>query len=151
MCTWNVCMRTSVSNESTDFWARLCWLSLCPGFLLWQLAERVGASPAWWHRVDVVLINESSATTPPLSEPFQPTALNCACVFTVFGVGKKCIPSVMCRNSNPHPSRARPLHHPSVLYPSSHFCHPSNPPLMGLLINSWSCDGCVHRYDVSEC
>lgn len=23
--------------------------------------------------------------------------------------------------------------------------------LMGLLINSWSSDGCVHRYDVSEC
>jgi len=29
-------------SESTDLWARLCWLSLCPGFLLWQLAERVG-------------------------------------------------------------------------------------------------------------
>lgn len=35
----------SVSNESTDR-ARLRWLSLCRGSLLWQLAERVGASPA---------------------------------------------------------------------------------------------------------
>lgn len=36
-----VCEKERV-NQSTDLWARLCWLSLCPGFLLWQLAERVG-------------------------------------------------------------------------------------------------------------
>lgn len=115
----------------------------CLSFLLWLLAERVGFSPSWWHcRTNFV------PQPHPWSLPTHSYEL-CMCFNSVFGEEKK--NTRLVQNFHPLPlSRARPytLHPASAQYSFSTFhilCHPSNLCPMGLLINSWSCDGCVHR------
>lgn len=124
------CVNENEQVGEQTHWVRLCWLSLSLGFfifLLWQLAEWVGLPLVMAQReVDLLFV------------PHTPS------LFSVIWVGKNCIQSVMCGISNPHPSRARPFPlRCAVFYPSSCLCSPSNPPLMGLLINFWSCDGCA--------
>ena len=90
----------------------------------------------------------------PPTNPVDPQLLTVHVFSQRFWVGKKkCIQvlsaefQTLTRQGLDH----LPCTTPSVLCSSSHFMPSIQPSsLMGLLINSWSCDGCVHRY-VSEC
>lgn len=144
-----MCMRTSVSTIALILGTYSLAFSVS-GLFAVAASGVGGASPAdgLW---DMVLVIELYATTLPLN-PFKPQLMNCACVFTAFWVGEKCIQvlsakfqTLTCQGLDHSPCTT-----PSVLHPPHVLCYPSNP-LMGLLINFWSCDGCVHRYDVSEC
>lgn len=92
--------------------------------------------------------------SPAPPNPSSPQLLNCACVLTVTMGKKKRKKSVsqvfFAESRTPHPSRATPFSLHYLLF--HNFCHifaiHPNPPLMGLLINSWSCHDCVHRADV---
>lgn len=116
LCLRGVCMcvrkrENKRVNKSTDVWARLLWLSLCLGLLLWLLG---GASPA-----DGTVGHGSTKLSVPQLHPWFLWTHSfelCMCLHRVLGRKKTVHPSVKYR-IYPHPSRARPftLHYP--LYP----------------------------------
>lgn len=134
-----MCVRLSVSTRALILGASSLAFSVS-GLFTVAASRAGGASPADGTVGQILYHN-------PTPEPFQPTALNCACVFTAFWVGEKKVLSAefhtLTRQGLDHSPCTTPL---SYTPSSPHIlCHSSNPPLMGLLINSWSCDGCVHR------
>lgn len=87
-------------------------------------------------------------TTSPTSKSFQPTAFQlCMCFHSILGRKKKVISAefqTLTHQGLDHSPDTAPLPYFSPVH-TFYAIHPTNPPLMGLLINSWSCDGCVHR------
>lgn len=117
---WSTSARVLISGASS--------LAFSVSERLTVAASRVGggASPADGSVGQVLYHN-------PTPEPFQPTALNFACVFTAFWVGKK---KKRKRSAEFHTLTHQGLDHSrcttlSVLYPSSPhmLCHASIQPL----------------------
>lgn len=151
LCLRGVCMcvrkrENKRVNKSTDVWARLLWLSLCLGLLLWLLG---GASPA-----DGTVGHGSTKLSVPQLHPWFLWTHSfelCMCLHRVLGRKKQCIQVLsteftLTRQGLDH----SPCTTPSILYPSSHFMLSIQPTAHGLtdqfLKLWWLC-----RYDVSEC
>lgn len=124
-------------------------------FLLWQLAARARL-PQPVARRDVDLIKEYCAATlpPPRQTRSAHSFKLCMCFHSNLGRKKQSASQALGAEFQNFTRQG--LDHS----PCTTFCprtpppllmfllYPSKPPFMGLLINSWSCDGCVHRSDV---
>ena len=150
VCGW-VWVKCLYENEHVTqehwLWA-LRWLSLCSGFLLWQLAEW-----GWWvGESGLLLLMGLGRGCSDYIECHDLTPSQTLSVHSVLG-RKKSASQLLCAEIKTL-TRQGLDHSPCTTFRPLPFLSffPIHPILlMGLPINSCSCNGYVHRYDVSEC